>query len=109
MQLTATFASVLALAGYTHAATCSSTVACVLLDGFFARTESQYWAREQFCGGDRWKNTKCGVYRQGAEPFGPVRILISQPGANNQQVCWDALDNIIKRTCFILSAGAAQD
>lgn len=109
MQLTATFASVLALAGYTHAATCSNLIGCLLNDGYISRTDAQYYARQQYCGGDRWKNTGCASYSQGAAPFGPVKITMSKVGANSQQVCWDALDNIIQRTCFGLSVGAAQN
>ncbi|KAH7069857.1 hypothetical protein BKA63DRAFT_519687 [Paraphoma chrysanthemicola] len=55
-------------------------------------TESSAWAaRQEYCGGALWQST--GDWDRSPGP----RITFTHPGNNGQQVCWDALQNIIEQ------------
>ncbi len=59
--------------------------------GIFGASDAEAWAaRQAFCGDNYWQTNQC-------LKSGPVVIQFSNPGANGQQACWDALQNIIEQ------------
>jgi hypothetical protein len=56
-------------------------------------TESLAWsARQNYCGTNRWQTQTAYNEFSGSSV---VSIGNSSPGANGQQVCWDAYENMI--------------
>lgn len=89
--------ALLALFEAGRAATCdsSASLGCITNDGALARTEDMWTARQNYCGSNLWKTNSCYTYRHGNLK---VTLQITNPGANSQQTCWDAFENIINRT-----------
>lgn len=59
--------------------------------GLFAIGDQAAWAaRADYCGNDHWKSSHC--FKTNG-----VVITFTTPGSNNQQSCWDALENIIQQ------------
>ncbi len=56
--------------------------------GSYASASSAWSARAAYCGGNKWQDTS--IFHSNG-----ICIKFSQPGANGQQTCWDALENII--------------
>ncbi|KZO95065.1 hypothetical protein CALVIDRAFT_188560 [Calocera viscosa TUFC12733] len=53
--------------------------------------------RQSFCGNSQpWKTDTCFEYSDGSEE---VTFKISNPGANTEQNCWDAYQDIIDQCC----------
>ncbi|KAF2120520.1 hypothetical protein BDV96DRAFT_671576 [Lophiotrema nucula] len=52
--------------------------------------DDSWIARQAYCGGGLWQTSSSFVANG-------VTIGNTNPGANNQQVCWDALENIISQ------------
>ena len=83
-----------------NAATCDNGAifVCVEAGGGFAQTDTMLNARQNYCGGDRWRTHGC--YEEPATDGGsPVLIKNSSPGANDRQTCWDALEGILDGMC----------
>jgi hypothetical protein len=87
-----------------HAASCDDTSVflCVEQGGALARKETLNSARADYCGNNRWRNQQCFKYVGSGINKTPIYIELDKPGANNQQVCWDALENIINREFLLL-------
>ncbi|EHK18413.1 uncharacterized protein TRIVIDRAFT_68434 [Trichoderma virens Gv29-8] len=96
----------LALINVSHAATCEggSAIACTINDGALPRVSDMWTARQNYCGQNQWQWNSCYRYQNG--PATAIFIQNSSPGGNNQQVCWDALENIINQ-CSSLGQGQA--
>jgi len=61
----------------------------------FVGTESLAWsARQNYCGTNRWQTQSSYNEWSGSSI---VSIGNSSPGANSQQVCWDAYQNMIEQ------------
>lgn len=90
----------IALVSVGDAANCRPDLdlACVANGGALGKAASMWDARGDYCGLNKWKYAYCE-----AKNFKGYQVTIndSNPGANNQQTCWDALENIISRTSVI--------
>lgn len=98
MLSTVKIVALLGLFGVSQAADCNGgmAVACSINDGALGRVSDMWAARQNYCGNNMWKTTSCYKYKPSG-PESPIWIYNSKPGANNQQICWDALEDIINR------------
>ncbi|KAF7345694.1 hypothetical protein MVEN_01589200 [Mycena venus] len=81
----------LILAGQTMAASCWHGNAVGYCGGPFLASQDNAWAaRQTYCGNNLWQTESCYVNDR-------VSIEFTNPDANNQQICWDALEDIIEQ------------
>ncbi|KAJ8115856.1 hypothetical protein OPT61_g2584 [Boeremia exigua] len=55
-----------------------------------ASVDDSWKARDAYCGNDLWKSQNVFISNG-------VQIVMTSPGSNSRQVCWDAFENIINQ------------
>ncbi|KAK7047574.1 hypothetical protein VNI00_006342 [Paramarasmius palmivorus] len=97
LTLAVAFLSATYMTVQVDAATCdqAAVFVCVEAGGALAFERDVWAARQDYCGNNRWRNQQCFRYVGSGVNRIPIYIELDKPGANNQQVCWDALENII--------------